>query len=199
MNQIDRVNTDRRVHRTQLRLKQSFINLLKSKAIDRITVTELCDSVDINRSTFYQYYCNIYDLLCDVERDFAIGADKLITEITAEENLSPNEVTMAVLKYIYQQKELLYLFIFKYKDFDYWEQINEKVLQLFRVKTLQSYTIPEGVSEAAFEDTLIFITAGFYSMYKRWLADGCSEAIESLAARTTTLSQVCINSILKPK
>ncbi len=55
--------SDRRARKTQSSIKQILIHLLKQKELEKITVTELCELADINRSTFYSHYCDIYELL----------------------------------------------------------------------------------------------------------------------------------------
>ena len=42
---------------------------MKEKSIKEITVQELVDEVDINRSTFYLHYKDIYDLVEQLEQE----------------------------------------------------------------------------------------------------------------------------------
>ena len=49
--------TDRRVLRTKKNIRQAFLHLLSEKSLSQITVKELSDLADINRKTFYMYYC----------------------------------------------------------------------------------------------------------------------------------------------
>mgnify|MGYP001319033414 CR=1 FL=1 len=51
---------DRRVARTQQQLEQAFYQLLKSKQLSRITVTELAAKAGLNKGTFYLHYQDIY-------------------------------------------------------------------------------------------------------------------------------------------
>ena len=54
--------TDRRIRKTKAQLRRGLAKLLKEKTIKEITVKELVEEVDINRSTFYLHYTDIYDL-----------------------------------------------------------------------------------------------------------------------------------------
>ena len=45
--------TDRRVRKTKSQLRKGLAHLMKEKSIGEITVKELVDEVDINRSTFF--------------------------------------------------------------------------------------------------------------------------------------------------
>lgn len=58
---------DRRVRKTKAALRAGLIKLMQEKSIREITVRELVDEVDINRSTFYLHYTDIYDMLNKIE------------------------------------------------------------------------------------------------------------------------------------
>lgn len=67
---MERKKTDRRIRKTTTQLKKGLMELLKKKKIEDITVQELVDEVDINRSTFYLHYKDIYDLLEQIESEY---------------------------------------------------------------------------------------------------------------------------------
>lgn len=60
---------DRRVRKTKAQLKEGLARLMQKKSINEITVKELVDEVDINRSTFYLHYADIYQMLQKIEED----------------------------------------------------------------------------------------------------------------------------------
>lgn len=60
---------DRRVRKTKAQLKEGLARLMQKKSINEITVKELVDEVDINRSTFYLHYTDIYQMLQKIEED----------------------------------------------------------------------------------------------------------------------------------
>ena len=45
------------------RIQEALLELLKVKNIQQITVRAICEMADINRSTFYAHYLDVYDLL----------------------------------------------------------------------------------------------------------------------------------------
>ena len=61
--------TDRRARYTRMVLKESLIELLKEKRISNISIKEICERADINRSTFYSHYQDQYDLMHQVEQE----------------------------------------------------------------------------------------------------------------------------------
>lgn len=64
------MSTDARVRYTKMVIKNSFTELLKKKPVNKITVKEICELSEINRATFYKYYCDAYDLLEKMEQEF---------------------------------------------------------------------------------------------------------------------------------
>lgn len=60
---------DRRVRKTRKQLREGLARLLETKSIRDIKVKELVEEVDINRSTFYLHYSDIYDMLEKIEEE----------------------------------------------------------------------------------------------------------------------------------
>lgn len=60
---------DRRVKRTKRILRECLFRLLEEKSIDEITVKELTEAADVNRSTFYFYYSDINDMMMQIQNE----------------------------------------------------------------------------------------------------------------------------------
>ncbi len=60
---------DRRVRKTRTQLRMGLARLMQKKSIKEITVRELVEEVDINRSTFYLHYTDIYQMLESIENE----------------------------------------------------------------------------------------------------------------------------------
>lgn len=60
---------NRKRNKTKSRIKLAYIELLKSNNPLDISVSEVCLKSDVNRSTFYEYYSNISDLIEDIIKD----------------------------------------------------------------------------------------------------------------------------------
>lgn len=66
-------NNDLRVKKTLKLIDTAFVELLKEQSFQKITVDKICQKAEINRTTFYKYYLDKYDL-----------EDKYISGILAE-------------------------------------------------------------------------------------------------------------------
>lgn len=71
---------DRRVIKTRRQLKKGLAALMKEKSVNQITVKELVEEVDINRSTFYLHFKDIQELLREIEENMEAQIKRAIEE-----------------------------------------------------------------------------------------------------------------------
>ena len=69
---------DRRIGLTKRMLKDALIDMLREKDIYHISIRELCEKADVNRTTFYKYYGSQFDLLSDMENDLLLFISKIL-------------------------------------------------------------------------------------------------------------------------
>ena len=60
----------RRVRMTRRLMKDAMLELLEKEELANISVTALCETADVHRSTFYKYYTDPADLFREIEQDF---------------------------------------------------------------------------------------------------------------------------------
>ena len=60
---------DLRAQKTQKSITDAFFRLRAHKPLEKITVRELCRETPVNRSTFYAYYKDVYDLSEHLENE----------------------------------------------------------------------------------------------------------------------------------
>lgn len=58
---------NRRVRMTKRLLQDALMELLEEQPLEKITVTQVCQKADVNRSTFYAYYPDVGALLAELE------------------------------------------------------------------------------------------------------------------------------------
>ena len=58
---------DRRVRKTKKAIQDVFCEMTKEKKLNEITVKELCARADINKSTFYLHYRDVFDLADSIQ------------------------------------------------------------------------------------------------------------------------------------
>lgn len=60
---------NRRVRMTKKIIKDALLELLDKKPLDKITVTDICNTANLNRSTFYDHYEDAAQVLREIESD----------------------------------------------------------------------------------------------------------------------------------
>ena len=87
-----------RTERTRQALMDSFWELYRTRKIDKITVQAVTDGAGVYRSTFYEYFLDVYDVLETIERklleDFEAASNRSHTFISFE---AVNESMLRVL------------------------------------------------------------------------------------------------------
>ena len=68
MSDLRRKQADRTAE-TKRALKEAFCRLFAEKPLDKISIVEVCRLAGYNRSTFYQYYLSLDDILLEVENE----------------------------------------------------------------------------------------------------------------------------------
>ncbi len=114
---MEKKKTDRRIRKTEAQLRKGLLELLKKKKIQDITVQELVDEVDINRSTFYLHYKDIYDLLEHIEQDYFASFNAFMASHEIEKGSEPvnhSRVVQALIdyfKFLKENKDLITVLI----------------------------------------------------------------------------------------
>ena len=94
---------DKRIEKTEKAIKEAFIGLRKKKPLEKISIKELCEMANINKSTFYSHYENLYTLSDVIEYETVLEIVSSIPndlEYTfTNPELFTREVTLAFAKH----------------------------------------------------------------------------------------------------
>lgn len=102
---------------TQNKIDAAFMELFKSNPNLPINVKSICRLADINRSTFYTYYKDVYDLQeCIAERTQNRFIAELKRIIFKLENFDINVITKELVIFFQDNIDLLFLFVKQSKE-----------------------------------------------------------------------------------
>ncbi len=129
-------DNDIRVRRTKKLLRKGVAELGKTKSINKITVKELTDLVEINRGTFYLHYKDVYDLVDSIENDLYEELTQTVFNITPEDILyRPVDVLETYFEYFRKHSDILAVLTGENGDakfvYKFGEIANTKTLYLF--------------------------------------------------------------------
>lgn len=98
---------DIRVKKTETAIKNAFMELRARKSVEKITVKELCQLAQINKSTFYTHYEDIYSLSAAMQTetiDFVLGTISRQQEWSVQD---PGGFTRAIFQAISANRSLI--------------------------------------------------------------------------------------------
>ncbi len=178
---------DRRVRKTRQRLRQGLVKLMRAKNIQDITVTELCAECDINRSTFYLHYSDVYELLKAIEAEllevFAQHLDELITILPAKE-AHPSPEMCGMFEMLAENADICRVLLCDNGDMAFLQQVKE----LVRRRVLDGWGAMFSRGENGTYDYVnAFAVSGCIGMIQCWLEKNMPIAPKEMAAMAETM------------
>ena len=173
---------NRRVRYTRMALRESLLSLLQEYPINKITVSRVCEQADVNRTTFYLYYKDVYDLLEKIE-DELYG--ELGREIEKSGDMLPNiDVLRRIYEIIYKNRDICRVILGKFGDKDFLR----KVGSIHRERMLQEWKKLSGnVDETLLEYLHSFSAYTNIGVMERWISKDFQETPEQLAQLVSRL------------
>ena len=134
---LKKVTNDHRTRVTKILIRKSFMELLKNKPIQNISIKEICDKSGISRGTFYAHYTDIYDLLNQLENEMLEEfKDSLKSLMNAgRENMNPVEISTEVFKCLRDNADICTVTLGDYGD----KSFALKLLNIGREKCMETY------------------------------------------------------------
>ena len=85
---------DHRVRMSQRMIRRAFLDLLKKKPVQNITVKEVCEEAGIHRGTFYAHYKDLYDLLHQIEDEMTKNLESALEPLLSCANTDPLQLSL---------------------------------------------------------------------------------------------------------
>ncbi len=167
---------------TKRMLKDALTDMLRDTNIYHISIRELCQRADVNRTTFYKYYGSQFDLLADMEKDMLDFLSNAITEHAA----NPVRIIETACEYMEGHLEFVRLII------------NNNVDPLFPQKLFSQEAVREAAlakysdkqDPAELEYLFNFITYGAYRVICVWLNKDDRETPQHIAQQMIRFIQM---------
>lgn len=175
---------DRRVRKTKAQLRAGLAKSMREKSIKEITVKELVEEVDINRSTFYLHYTDIYHMLETIENELQDEILKLIEE----HPVSPfNEDSFPFVEDIFmilwENKDICSALLGPNGDMSFLSRM-ENLISRHSLQVLKT-TFPENMDSLKYSYS--FCLTGCVGVIKTWLDSDTGESPQHMAELTFRL------------
>ena len=177
---------DRRVRKTKAQLREGLAHLMLEKSIKEITVKELVEEVDINRSTFYLHYTDIYQMLESIEGELMDEISHLIDDY-ALDPINNKESSYPFIEQIFtildNNKDICIALLGKNGDMAFVNRIEGLIAET--VFQRLSSRMPKDNRDI--EYAYAFCLNGCVGMIKAWLSSDNQESTQHMAELTHKL------------
>ena len=123
---------------TRKAIMDCFLDILKVKNIDKITVKDICEKCEINRNTFYYYFKDIYDVIDSIFRDETQNMLQLEEELTFYETY--NRAASIIIEH---RSAIIHLYNSKNKEIvvNYIDEISNILVRKFVEKNVKNFRL----------------------------------------------------------
>ncbi|MCH3906838.1 MAG: TetR/AcrR family transcriptional regulator [Sphaerochaeta sp.] len=182
---MDTMKLDRRARYTRMILKQSLLELMRDRPITRISVKELCEKADVNRTTFYAHYKDIAELLDQIEDELFQSVRSSLEHGLGEESVSA--MVMDILTNLKENGELCKVLFSPYGDKD----CLEKILRFAHQKTIATWQrLCPGLTDEDMERLYLFFSNGSVALIREWVMNDMQESPATIALFIDRLSSM---------
>lgn len=186
---------DRRVRKTKAQLRAGLARLMQKKSIKEITVKELVDEVDINRSTFYLHYSDIYQMLESVENELMDEITHVIEEypLDSVENGNSYPLIERIFTILDNNKDICTALMGSNGDMVFLSRIEKMVAETVLRQLSGKFAADNRDVEYAYA----FCLNGCVGMIKAWLSSENQESTKHMAKLTYRMIENTTHNFLR--
>lgn len=165
---------NQRVKLTKQLIRQGLFTLLKEKELEKITVSELCRISEVNRTTFYNHYSCVEDVL----KEIAVNILEELRQIASFDKPIVNslEILQDICRYLKENADTLIVLFRCKKDTDI-TAIFDNFMQRYSDKVKANTHLDNDEMKLV----LTFLMNGIYNMLKMWLICDMDKSPEEIA------------------
>ena len=175
------MQTDLRTRYTRQVITDAFLQLLRQKPVERITVKEVCALAQINRSTFYRQYKDCFDLMEQLEQR---GLDLLEELLQATQAQGTKATMTSLLCALRDNDSLLGIMARQNQDERF---LYAMVGRCFRYMNTRQENMAPAADETQQNMRNAFLAAGVGGVIQYWLRSGMQTEPGQAAAVITAL------------
>ncbi len=148
---------------SQTKIEMAFANMLLTRNISEISVTDICKETGLNRTTFYANYLDIYDLADKIRENIEQAFGRALSD-------KENQNALTMFRLIYENQIMFKVYFKLNHDKNKYDRIYDFEL-----------------AKKHFDDDrhiayhIEFFKSGLNAIIKMWLDGGCRETPEEMA------------------
>ena len=158
---------DRRIRKTKKQIRLGLAKMLMVKDYKTITVKELVEAADINRSTFYLHYRNVEVLMQTVEEEVLADVKKIFSSESDFIPIRSTSIIQKLFHYISENQEIVQAFLGPNGQKPFLDDLYQTILTEYH-QALKANSVNTNSDD--FELAFSFCFNGTVGIIKEWLA-----------------------------
>jgi AcrR family transcriptional regulator len=151
---------------TKRLLKDALLRLLEDSAIQKISVTQLCEEAGINRATFYRHYGSQYDVLNEMEMTMLEDIESMLGESCPTDLNAFQKQAELICVYLREHSSEAKLF---FGNTGIGSDFEEKLFSHVKWQSILERFCDPTLDASQKELILAFWQNGFFSLLRQWL------------------------------
>ena len=195
--EVKKRKTYRNFTRSEKAIIRAYVELMQVKSVSKITVTDIVNTADLNRSTFYAHFKSSEDVLEKIHSDIIA---EIIDTMSRDDyrNLltDPHPVLKRILNFIRRDEEMYKMLLNTEGASKFLKRLEKTVIEQY----LSDETIFSQIKDKdEFEMNLRIFIGGFVSVLQDWASDDIQMPLERVLAITEYTIKTCTEIYMKRK
>jgi AcrR family transcriptional regulator len=170
---------NRKTRYTRMVLRDSLIELMAQKPITKITIKEICENADVNRTTFYAHYQDQYDLLLQIEEETLVYFDDMLNKYNNKLNKREViEMLEKMLHYIASNHNSIQVLLSENGDIGFQKKVFKRFAQH---ELVLKYLAEEKFEEKTTGYYYVYVINGSVGLIQHWLKNNMDMPVPELA------------------
>lgn len=149
---------------TKRLIKEAYIELSTSNPDKRLSITDICNCADINRSTFYMHYEDINHLVREIEDELIFQ----IPNVTGVNSIKTDKEFLNLLEktfeYVRNNKDVFIMLLTKFDSNDFKKRLISTILDFYKSIPINADTI---LSKYGY----LYCINGILGLLQEWIND----------------------------
>lgn len=153
---------------TRRNFQDAFWTLYERRSVDKITVKDICNLAGYNRSTFYQYYADVDDVLHKAEDQLLAEVSTSVVDLVEQAHqLEWSQAIQAVFALLGQNNKYIAALFGPHGDAAYTHKLVETLKPIWIKYFFQMAQYTPAEVDLLMEHNII----GLLSMFRKWFLD----------------------------
>ena len=165
--------------RSRKMIKQAFVDLLREKEIDKITVMDVVNKADVNRGTFYAHYKSVVNVSEQIGEDVATALFEFLDEFKETRLIeNPLPFLLKIARFLEKDLEFYRVMINSQRSIAFFNRVK----MLFIEKIMTDEKRMAGIkNKDQFLVCVNLYASGFVGLYQDWFNQKIKMSLDDLS------------------